>query len=130
MEECRIYLEGLAVTVAPAQILDDEMELTRSEAFSGPRRPQFDLRHEECARFAQRAQRGPQGRRPRRRRSLLGSVAARRGGNGARWRNGEETSAAANAEQAARRGEERGRGHGKWRGRWRLGGHWLRRSRR
>ena len=108
MEECRIYLEGLAVTAAPAQLLDDALELNGSESVSGPRRPHFDLRHKECARVSQWPQRGPQGRRPRRRRSLLGAVAARRGGNGARGRDGEVPSAAAKAEQVARRGEERG----------------------
>jgi len=130
MEESRIYLEGLAVAAARAQLLDNASEINVSEVVFGPRRPQFNLWHKECARVAQRPQRGPQGRRPRGRRSLLATVAARRGGNGARGRDGEEPSAAAKAEQAARRGEERGRGHGKWRGRWRLGGHWLRRSRR
>jgi hypothetical protein len=123
MEESRIYLEGLAVAAARAQLLDDASEINVSEVVSGPRRPQFNLRHKECARVAQRPQRGPQGRRPRRRRSLLGAVAARRGGNGARGRDGEEPSAAAKAEQAARRGEERGRGHGERRGGWRLRGH-------
>jgi hypothetical protein len=123
MEECRIYLEGLAVTAVRAQLLDDALELNGSEAVSGPRRPHFDLRHKECARFAQRPQRGPQVRRPRRRRSLLRAIAARRGGYGAIGRDGDEPSAAAKAEQAARRGEERGRGHGEWRGGWRLGGH-------
>ena len=119
MKESRIYLEGLAVAAARAQLLDDASEINFSEAVSGPRRPQFNLRHKECARVAQRPQRGPQGRRPRRRRSLLGAVAARRGGYGARGQDGEEPSAAAKAEQAARRGEERS--HGEWRGRWRLG---------
>ena len=123
MEECRIYLEGLAVTAAPAQLLDDALELNGSESVFGPRRPHFDLRHKECARFAQRPQRVPQARRPRRRLSLLRAVAAIRGGYDARGQDGEEPSAAAKADQAARRGEERGRGHGKWRGGWRLGGH-------
>jgi hypothetical protein len=59
MEECRIYLEGLAVTAVRAQLLDDALELNGSEAVSGLRRPHFDLRHKECARFAQRPQRGP-----------------------------------------------------------------------
>ena len=108
MEESRIYLEGLAVAAARAQLLDDASEINVSEVVSGPRRPQFNLRHKECARVAQRPQRGPQGRRPRRRLSLLGAVAARRGGNGARGRDGEVPSAAAKAEQVARRGEERG----------------------
>ena len=117
MEESRIYLEGLAVAAARAQLLDDASEINVSEVVSGPRRPQFNLRHKECARFAQRPQRVPQARRPRRRRSLLRAVAARRGGYGARGRGGEEPSAAAKAEQAARRGEERGPGHGEcvWR---------------
>ena len=111
------------MAAALAELPDDALELNGSEAVSGPRRPQFDLRHKECARVAQRPQRGPQGRRPRRRRSLLGAVAARRGGYGARGQDGEEPSAAAKAEQAARRGEERGRGHGERRGGWRLREH-------
>jgi len=93
---------------------------TSEETVPGLRRPKADLRHKECARVSQRPQRGPQGRRPRRRRSLLGAVAARRGGNGARGRDGEVPSAAAKAEQVARRGEERGRGHGERRGGWRV----------
>jgi len=120
MKESRIYLEGLAVAAARAQLLDDASEINFSEAVSGPRRPQFNLRHKECARVAQRPQRGPQGRR---RRSLLRAVAEIRVGNGARGRDGEEPSAAAEAEQAARRGEERGRGHGERRGGWRLREH-------
>ena len=76
-EERRIYIEGLVVAAALAEFLDDVLELNGSEAVSGPRRPQFDLRHKECARVAQRPQRGLQALRPRRRRSLLLAVAAR-----------------------------------------------------
>ena len=102
------YLEGLAGAPPPAELLDDALELDGTEAIPGPRRPQFDLRHQERARVAQRPQRGLQARWPRS--LLLAAAAARRGRGGARW--GDPAAApAAEAEQAARRGEERGRGH-------------------
>ena len=63
MEESHIYLEGLPVAAARAQLLDDASEMNVLEVVSGPRRPNFDLRHKECARFAQRPQRGLQVRR-------------------------------------------------------------------
>lgn len=96
------------MAAALAELLDDALELNGSEEVSGPRRPQFDLRHKECARVAQRKQRGIKAQRPRRRWSLLRAVATRRGGHGEL--SSAAVAAAAKAEQAACRGEERGHG--------------------
>ncbi|CAO2153203.1 unnamed protein product [Urochloa humidicola] len=104
----RIYLEGLAVTASLAELLDDALELNGTEVVPGPRRPQFDLRHQERARVAQWPQRGLQARWPRR--PLLFGIAARRGSGGARWGCKDPAAAAAvETEQAAGCGEEGGR---------------------
>jgi hypothetical protein len=98
------------VAAPSAELLDNAHELNGTEVVSGPRRPQLDLRHQERARVAQRPQPGLQAQCPRPRRSLLLAVAARQGSGGARWGH-PAAAAAAEAEQASRRGEERGRGH-------------------